>query len=351
MVKLTIIYKVIDKDSEESLNSILQQQFSDFEVISITDSLNLLESMPDDRRITVYEDNNLTENLDDITAKAKGDYVLFTDSNHIFSSSALDEINEKIIQSNADLLMFKSTSSCESNEERYLSRIVNNKTFTIEKIKDKLFDLDVSISNKVFRKEFLTAKNIKIKKLTENYGEFIHYKTLMTAEKIFYTDTQLYTSQNDKTGNPDESSFREYIITQNSILKLFDNQYSSQAANNKISKTVGRYEKIPAEYKKTSYEILKQDFVEVLKRDDADEFITSLTSDNRKKYEQVIISDSVEEYELLKRVYEDKKSVNTMKRYNEILESEHKKIKNFNNSLTSSNSWKLTKILRIRKRG
>ena len=281
----------------------------------------------------------MTKTPDDIITKVKGEYILFTDSKHIFSSSAFEEINEKIIQSNADLLMFKSTSSIESKEERYLSRIVNNKTFTKEKISDKLFDLDVNIS---------TAKDIKIKKLTENYEEFIHYKTLMTAEKIFYADTRLYTSQNNKTDNPDESQFREYIITQNSILKLFDKEYSSQASNNKISKIVGRYEKIPFEYKKTSYEMLRQDFLEILKQDDADEFISSLTSDNRKKYEQVIISESVEEYELLKRVYEDKKAVNTMKRYDEILESEYKKIKNFNNSLTSSNSWKLTKILRIR---
>ncbi len=75
--------------------------------------------------------------------------------------------------------------------------------------------------------------------------------------------------------------------------------------------------------------------------------MNSLSNTNRKKFEQIIISESLEEYDLLKKLSEDTKSINYMKRYGKILKSEEEKIKNFNNSLTSSNSWKLTKIFRL----
>ena len=75
--------------------------------------------------------------------------------------------------------------------------------------------------------------------------------------------------------------------------------------------------------------------------------MNSLSNTNRKKFEQIIISESLEEYDLLKKLSEDTKSINYMKRYGKILKSEEEKIKNFNNSLTASNSWKLTKIFRL----
>ena len=73
-----------------------------------------------------------------------------------------------------------------------------------------------------------------------------------------------------------------------------------------------------------------------------------MNKENRKIFEQIIISETAEEYDLLKKINEDKKRIYFMERYDKILNSERLKIKNFNDSLVSSNSWKLTKIFRLK---
>ena len=101
------------------------------------------------------------------------------------------------------------------------------------------------------------------------------------------------------------------------------------------------------EYKKVSFHLLRNSFLEILENDTNKDFISCLEYTNRKIFEQIIITESIEEYDLLKKVFDDKKSINYKKRYEKILQSEEKKIKNFNKSLTSSHSWQLTKIFRL----
>ena len=114
-----------------------------------------------------------------------------------------------------------------------------------------------------------------------------------------------------------------------------------------IHKLCDKFDEVGIEYKKESFYLLRNTFLEILENKDINNFMNSLSNTNRKKFEQIIISESLEEYDLLKKLSEDTKSINYMKRYGKILKSEEEKIKNFNDSLIASNSWKLTKIFRL----
>lgn len=122
----------------------------------------------------------------------------------------------------------------------------------------------------------------------------------------------------------------------------------SEVNNKKISNSCSVFEQLSYEIKKQAYSILREDFLNIINSENAEKIVMTLNNENKKKFEQVIISETVEEYDLLKKINEDKQRIYFMERYGKILSSERLKIKKFNNSLVSSNSWKLTKIFRLK---
>lgn len=353
MAEITLIMPVKNCDTSlvQSLRSIINQSLEDFELICIDDnssdnSLQILNYHSiNDKRIRVYQNkDNLMELLNRIICNASGEYILFVDSLNMLSENTLEKIYVQAKITQSDLLI--SSPSNERHEEtfKYLSRIVGNNTFNHQKIHEIIFDVYDNPFNVLYSRDMLIDSSIRFNDNHDDH-ELFFYKALIKSERITYTEDKLYKT-NNKPSLPEDSQFNEYIITQNSIRDFFAGQnYATEANNNKIIKTKTKYENLPFNLKKEAFKILRNDYMKIL--DENEQFIESLSNSNRKVFEQIIISQTPEEYELLKQVYNDKRHINFMNRYSVILKTEHQKVKNFNNSLVSSNSWKLTKIFRL----
>lgn len=362
MVKLTLLMLVNDDENylNHSIKSILNQSFSDFELICINqkdteNSLKLLSYYSNkSERIIIKQGQkgNLMDFFNEMIKKSAGDYIMILDSGISLYPTALDEIYKNLVEKNVDLLMFHpSISNNQINTNmKYLSRITGNNTFDYEKISEILFDIDDSLCNLVFKKSFLTENNISFNTNVKNGFDEFFYNTIVNAKTIFYLNQNYYERINQGINNKNLIDFIDYLNRQNNIVNLFTqkNILINEVNNNKISKLSSVFEQLTYEIKKEAYTFLREDFLNIINSVNAEKFVRTLNKENRKKIEQVIMSETVEEYDLLKKINEDKKRIYFMERYEKILNSERLKIKNFNNSLISSNSWKLTKIFRLR---
>ena len=344
----------------QSIKSILNQSFPDFELICINlknteNSLKLLSyySNKDERMIIKQcQKDNLMDFLNGMIKKSNGEYIIILDSIISFYPTALDEIYRNLVEKSVDLLMFHPSSSNNqiNNNMKYLSRITGNNKFNYEKIIEILFDINDSLCNMVFKKSFLTKNNIAFNTAVVNGFDEFFYNAVLNADNIFYLNHKFYETFNLGESNKDLVSFTDYLNGQNNIVNLFSqkNILINEVNNNKISKLSIAFEQLGYDIKKQAYSILREDFLDIISSENAEKFCMTLNKENRKIFEQIIISETVEEYDLLKKINEDKKRVYFMERYDKILNSERLKIKNFNDSLVTSNSWKLTKIFRLK---
>jgi hypothetical protein len=338
MVKLTLITKVDDDNifleknmdtifkSAQNINLICIHNESSSETVNNNENVMFVDSI----------NKNLFNMFD-------SEYTLFIDSNKKIKENQLVNIIKKLNKIDVDILMFNIKEKY-VKEMKTISRITGPNTFTHEKIKDFIFKIDETVFSKIYRTDFI--KNY-VDEIDLTNSEQINIKTLLDAKEIVFLNETLYEEKQEYMRYINTNYFKKYVIQQNAILNYLENTiYKDASKNNYIQKLIHKFEDVGIEYKKESYSILRNSFLNLLKNKD-NNYFNSLSYRDRKKFEEIIISESIEEYDLLKKVSEDKKSINCMKRYEKILESEENKIKNFNNSLISSNSWKLTKIFRL----
>lgn len=338
MVKLTVITKVDDNNIilEKNMDTLLKST-NNIKLIYITNGFSL-NSKNNDKIIVVDSLNEALFNTSD------SEYVLFIDSSKVIDENALDIIIERLENNLTDILIFNNNNQYHEDMTT-ISRITGNTNFTHEKIKYYLLNIDETIFSKIYRKEFLMDY---FDEIDLTHSELINIKTLLQAKKISFINEILYKEKQEYMKYIDTEYYNKYVINQKNILNFLKNGiYEDASKNNFIKKLINKFDEVGVEYKKESFHLLRNSFLEILENDTNKDFISCLAYTNRKIFEQTIITESIEEYDLLKKVFGDKKSINYKKRYEKILQSEEKKIKNFNKSLTSSNSWQLTKIFRL----
>ena len=115
---ISIIMPIYNSENfiKESLNSLINQTFKNFEIICVNDgstdnTLKILkEFKKKDKRIHIITQNNMgagfARNIG--MKKAKGDYLMFLDSDDIFEQKMLEELFINIIINNVDVVICNS---------------------------------------------------------------------------------------------------------------------------------------------------------------------------------------------------------------------------------------------------
>ena len=115
MCKVSIVVPIYNSEKElpRCIDSILNQTFSDFELILINDgskdgSLNILKEYEQkDKRVTVIdnENNGVSETRNIGIRRSSGDYIAFVDSDDYIESDMVEALVESVEQQNADLVI------------------------------------------------------------------------------------------------------------------------------------------------------------------------------------------------------------------------------------------------------
>lgn len=190
---------------DECINSILIQKYKDYEVILIddgsTDSSGAIcdkysMTYPNMIRVKHKDNQGLLMARRDAIKMAKGDYILFCDSDDFFTPNAFEKLSDVIHSLNPDLVQFdlhyyfKDGSNVSINEGKSFlpSGILQNDT---KYLKNCLIDRNYniwSLASKCVKREFIQTRTDYLKYSHIKYGE----DTLQSAEIYELIDNFVY---------------------------------------------------------------------------------------------------------------------------------------------------------------
>ena len=399
MVKISVVIPVynVSEFLDESISSLLKQNFNDFELICVNDgskddSLEILEEFAkiDDRVKVINKPNGgcgsaRNRALDE----AHGDYIYFFDPDDYILPSALEVLYNNAINNNSDLVMFKIAWFMDGEPIDYSNPLFNfddifkdvdfnNFTFTYKDVISHVLNSGFAPWSKLYKKEFLDKYDDFRFDLGVAFDDVpFHVKSMLRAEKISFAPDFYY---HYRYANP--NSVNNTSSNGIDIMKIVD-------IVEDFIKKEGYFEELKEEFfifkvnQITMYMLSShsEDYFHLAKKRLLELDINDIKHIPKhiyEKYERTVDSDSFKEYKFktdffeLKNELINKNNKLTNKNYklinknqklitkntellnknkklrkeNKKLKKENKKLKKFKKEILSSKSLKLTKPLR-----
>lgn len=203
----------VEKYLPQCLDNLLRQNFLPFEIICVndgsTDSCSeiLRRYAAKDRRIHLICQNNrgLSAARNAGLKKAKGQYVLFVDSDDFLHPETLSSLYRQIIHCNADICIFgyfpyDDDGVKTANLPAAHYRKNENSTFTYQQIIGQIFSR-VAVWCKLYRLDFIRKHKIEFPEGLVFEDVIFHIKTITSAEKICLLNRPLYYYRTDNTAS------------------------------------------------------------------------------------------------------------------------------------------------------
>ncbi len=228
----------VEKYLEECLNSVINQEFKNIEILCINDgstdnSLSILEEFRNkDNRIKVFSQTNkgisAARNLG--LDNAKGDYIYFLDSDDYISPDYLKNMYDKIVETNADLVINDNIIRFNDKDKKlqFPKSINPEKLYNIDTgcIKKTLYN--VAVWSKLFKKSIIDKYNIRFpEKLTSEDVYFcsVYYVSSKTA--LQFNQGKYFYRMRDTSITHDKSKIHGY-----DIIEIFEKIYEFYKQNN-----------------------------------------------------------------------------------------------------------------------
>ena len=259
MPKVSIIIPIYNNEKylRECLDSVLNQTFQDFEIISINDgstdnSLKILEeyAKKDSRiKIVTQENKGAGSARNEGLKLAKGEYLAFLDGDDFYNLDFLEKMLKKSIDTNSDIVICRAnrfnTETEETSKINYSLKtnfLPEKDVFSYKDIPDKIFNIAQNWNwNKVFKKDFIEKNNIKFQEIYRTNDLYFTCCALVLAKRISTIDECLVNyrigmienSQNTNNLYPLDfykafSKLREFLVEKN-IYKEVKESYISWA--------------------------------------------------------------------------------------------------------------------------
>lgn len=249
MNKFSIICPFYNSEEflEETINSVLNQSFSNWELIMVNDCSTdngraICENYSiKDKRIKLF-DNKKNEGPYNSRLKgvnlSTGNYILFLDSDDLLSFDALDELSSIISKENPNVVLFEYTRDTKQLGINSPNKIVDDCIITNSLILRYLFVDNVSLNlwTKCYKRSLFDKT---YEKCAMRYSEdsLFLFNTVLSAEKMIVTNKMLiFYRENNKsiTHHLTYQEVEDAWITYNIIfsrlfeLKVFDGIFLSE---------------------------------------------------------------------------------------------------------------------------
>lgn len=332
MVEISVILYVFNDYEflKESLNSILNQSFKDFEIICMDDestdnSLSLLQEYSGkDNRITVssHKHVGLSSSINNAMKYAKGKYLYFTNPGTLMEENAFERMHKRVLEEETDLIIadirnYDSTyDNYYANDKYSISKLLNKtdkKTFNLEDMDDLIFEFQPTLENKLYSTEFLKQNNIHFDE-DSLHGEYIFYfetflsaQTISCIDDVLFTHLDYYTSLNNRKDNV----LLDILSSSDKIMNLFRKYGHFEnykiLYNYKFNLDIEGYNRINELYKDDYFNRLRTGLISIIRDDKVgDDFLENISDYNRKLFEQIIISENFYEFDRVRKAYFEK---------------------------------------------
>ena len=351
---------------EQSIGSLLNQTFEDFELIcandgSTDDSLDILNNFASkDSRVKVFDKENggCGSARNRALEEAKGRYVYFFNPEDKIPKTTFWDAYRHAIYNDSDMVIFKAKTFDDNG--------TNDKTFfelqkTLPKKSFGMYTFDYhEIKNHVLSGCFAPWSKLYKKEFLDSYEDFrfyqglsfddipFHVKSILRARKISFINKVLYYYRVGNANSVNGTSLNGF-----DIFRIIDMVKDFMVSENYFYEFTKEYYNFEVDYilryiistdSRDYYDIAKERFSAI----DSDYIIK-----NRAKFDLVMETEDYDDFKfkydmLLLSEEKDKltNQVNKLKKQNEKLKKQQKDLKDLNESIVNSKSWKLTKPLR-----
>ena len=393
MVEISVVIPAYNAVAylDEAINSIINQSFTDLEIICVDDgstdnTLDVLQSYASkDSRVQVHHQENQGPGGATNTglSKAKGKYIFFMDSDDILDLNALEELYNIMEEKDVDFVIFKAITYDENQDKYYeesyftmpqLYERVGDSVFDWRDLGDEIFNINVTPWSKLYKHELIKKSDAQFPPDIIYQDNIFFFEILFNSSRIYFYDKCLYTrrvhssslvhSNNEKNIDIIKAN---NLLTQTFIDYGHFEEFKKLLYNKKIYLVDMGYQMIKEDFKELFFVEMKKDFEKIIGHEKYDDFYSNLSRIEKEKFDNVIESNNHVEYDLRTeisslRLENDKieKDRNSLKFKNDYLKKKGKSLdeknKNLNEeidyltelnkSLVSSKSWRLTKPLR-----
>ncbi len=355
MSKISVIVPVYNSEEflTESINSLLNQTFTDFEVICINDgskdqSLRLLKNLKkrDDRIKIIDKENSGCGSARNVGIEnADGEYVFFFDPDDFIREDAFEKLYENAKNNDSDMVLsqiawYSEGKSINLNKpgidlENVFENVdFNNFTFTYKDIKRYVLNSYFAPWIKLYKKDFIKVENhFRFQENIAFDDVPFHVETIINAKRISFVPETFYqyrTSNINSVSNTSSNSIDihricdivENILRQKDLFEeLKENFYEFKIVQlllYVISSSSEMY------YKSVKYELMKIDIAAL-----------NLPENLVDKYNLLVNSRNYEEYRNINHAPQSKQT-NITKKYKE-LEEENRQMNEKVNKLVQNN--------------
>lgn len=324
MVDISILLYVHNCGSflKDSLDSLTNQSFKDFEIFCIDDdsddnSLEILREYSKNYSYIRHISTNrlgFSKAMNDALNSSKSKYVYIMKPSASLKSNALEILFKQAEKTNADMIFtdinyqYDTLYYNKSDSINQIQQNVNKQVFDYKELKKSLFAIDPSLENKFYRLDFI--KNQQINFFNDlNYPEHLFfYNSLLRAKKISFLNEFIFEYIKPfeflkKDEIKIKNIFKEYDLILDMFREFneFDN-YKNNFLELKLSFFLREYSRIPEDYKEYFFNILKSDLIDEFLSDEFEDIsLEFLSKFNRKLFEQIIISENIYEFKLLRK--------------------------------------------------
>ena len=353
MPEISVIMPVYNCEEflDESLNSILNQTFTDFEVLCVDDgstdsSLDILnEYANNDNRFKVYHQENMGGGVarNFALTQAKGEYIFFIDSDDKMELNALEETFNCIEKEDVDFLIFKAYDYDYINDKcaeiDYFTMpeiydIVGDDPFHYSDIGELIFRMSATPWGKLYNKQFILDCGAQFGKTKAFHDNEFFWKALFSSEKIIFCNKTLYYRRINPNSlqNSRDERYLDIIPVFNDIVGIFEqagevDNYKKRLYNWRIDVTNYRLSQIQDQYKEFFVENFKDDLSKLTDKLGYDELIGLLDESNKHIYNNILNASSYNEYKLKMEKIELKNQVKELEEKNKELKKQYKNLK------------------------
>ena len=187
----------------ESLTSLLNLKYDNYEIIIIDDgsnneTKNILKSFDDQKIVYIENKNNCGQHISRINGviKAKGDYVLFVDSDDLLDYESLLTLNKILNNKEYDMLMFGySRFDNNVNEIKFTHNYFEPGELEKDSVIKELVSFHINgACLKCTKRNLISTKINRYVNTNLREGEDLALSTdlVMNSNSFFYTDKQIY---------------------------------------------------------------------------------------------------------------------------------------------------------------
>lgn len=313
MVKISIILPVYNMERylSECMESIINQTFSDFEVICIDDgstdsSPEILKDYKDkDSRVRIITQENMglscarNAGMDE----AAGEYIYFIDSDDYINPNALETMVNLCERHDLDLLIFKLVNFDDKTGEEnphysdmpFLLDLGD--AFTYRDFDDYLFKVDVTVSTKFFKRQLIINRRFPEGLIFEDNAFIFDY--IFDAQRIFFLDECLY-HRRVREGSIITLASKNHcdlieiyrIIEDKFKSRGIYEEYRERLFMRKIDSIYYRFTTIDSKFKAEYFDLMKRDFENQKNEFDRDFNLDKIDQRIRTIFNAVIQSDN-----------------------------------------------------------